>query len=778
MRLCSQRLRSFAICLAVAAPVRAQVAADFVKEVRPLLETYCFKCHGNGKKKGGLALDEFTSAEAAIKAPKTWNTVLENLRSGDMPPDDEAKQPSAAQRERLTKWIDFVVLSIDPEHPDPGRVTLRRLNRAEYSNTIRDLVGVSFSPVEDFPTDDSGYGFDNIGDALSMPPVLFARYLAAAEKILSAALLNDHKPRAQTIHAELLQIAGGPKKGGAPNAREIDGNESTLTINLPTPGEYELRLALSSRKIGAEATRIELKLNGQILSTQPLAAPEGRTETINLKVPVAAAGANILSLRVANPLASPELINGKAVLRVFTIRTLDWVSPPVPAKAPPTQLRLLAPGKGQPTADAVARAVVADFARRAFRRPATTPEVDRLMLLYKQAEKWGGNFEQSIQTTLTAVLISPHFLFRGELQPQPDNPKSAAPISEWDLASRLSYFLWSTMPDESLFAEAAQGTLRKNLEAQVRRMLKDPKATMLVENFGGQWLQTRNLKLGAVTIAETFKDWDWRLSAAMVRETELLFENILHEDLSVMDLIAANYTFVNDRLARHYGIEGVNSKDFVKVKLPQNRPGGILGHGSFLTLTSNPTRTSVVKRGKFVLENLLGTPPPPPPADVPDLKDGKSGDSKGTMRERLEQHRKDPLCASCHSRMDPIGFGLENFDAIGAWRDKEGDLPVDSSGQLVSGESFKGPIELRQVLLTKRRGDFLRCISEKILTYALGRGLEHYDRPALEKIASRLANEDSKFSTLILEAVKSVPFQMRRGEGDPRQIAGDSAGAP
>jgi hypothetical protein len=392
------------------------------------------------------------------------------------------------------------------------------------------------------------------------------------------------------------------------------------------------------------------------------------------------------------------------------------------------------------------------------------------MFMYSLAIRKGGNHMQGVQTALTAVLVSPYFLFRGEVQPNPDNPKDAYPIDEWALASRLSYFLWSTMPDGELISQAQAGTLRKNLDAEVKRMLADPKAHELVENFADQWLQTRNISQ-VQPDPKTFPEWDKLLGKAMERETNMLFENILHEDRPITEILSADYTFVNEKLAKLYGIDGVEGDAFVKVKLPANRPGGILGQASFLTLTSNPTRTSPVKRGKYVLENLLGSPPPPPPPDVPDLNDAKRTELHGTLRQRMELHRTNAICASCHERMDPIGFGLENFDAIGQYRAKEGDAPIDSSGTLVSGEQFKGPVELRQILLTKKRGDFLRCVCEKTLTYALGRGLEYYDRPTLDKMVANLEKGGDKFSTLITEVVKSVPFQMRRGEGDHRKFA-------
>ena len=747
----------------------ALAAVEFARDVKPLLETHCYKCHANGKKKGGITLDQFKTEADAIKDHKAWEAVLENLRNGAMPPDDEEKQPTLAERELLTKWIDAAIFATDPDNPDPGRVTIRRLNRAEYSNTVRDLVGIDFDPADGFPTDDSGYGFDNIGDVLSLPPVLFERYLAAAEKIMSAAILNDHKPRPQIVKVDLLTIEGGPKQGSTDVSRKIDEVEATAPVELPIAGDYTVRLQLQAAKVGPDSTRLEVKFDGQPVRSMTLRSERDLVETQKILVRVAKPGKHTLSLRVGNPLATPEMRKGKPVNRTVTLRKLDLLSPAQKVTAPPTQVRIFAPGRGQPNLEYSARAIITAFGTRAFRRQMLGPEIERFVWVYHQAGKKGANFEQSVQTALTAVLVSPHFLFRGELQPEPDNPQVAHQVNEWALASRLSYFLWSTMPDDALFAEAQRGTLRKNLPAQLTRMLKDPKSKALVENFAGQWLQIRNLKL-VQPDAKTFPEWDKPLAEAMERETELLFECIMREDRSVLDFLAADFTFVNERLARHYDVEGVEGDAFVRVKLPANRPGGLLGHGGFLTLTSNPTRTSPVKRGKFVLENILGTPPPPAPPDVPDIDDKKRAELQGTLRQRMEQHRVDPNCASCHARMDPIGFGLESFDGIGTWRERDGTAPVDSAGELVSGEKFKGPAELREILLTKKRQDFLRCLTDKMLTYALGRGTEYYDRPTIDKIVQSLDKDGAKFSALITQVVNSVPFQMRRGEGDHRKF--------
>ena len=767
------------LCATVPGYGAAGSALDFKKDIQPLMKDFCFKCHGGTKKKGDVVLDTFLSAEDAAKDPKVWDAVLDNLRTHTMPPDDEDRQPTLEQREKLMKWVEQSVFAMDPNNPDPGRVTVRRLNRIEYNNTIRDLVGVKFDAGADFPADDSGYGFDNIGDVLSLPPVLFERYLAAAEKVMSAAILNDHSPRSQTQPINLLSISGGPDKGNTATARRLDDRESNVSFDAAEAGTFTIRVDMQGGKANGEAAKVEVKLDGKLLKTISLSGERDRDDTTKLPVPLPNKGKHVITFRVANWLTTPEMKDGKPRNRTATIRRLDVLTPPQPPKAPDTQLKLFAPGQGQPGLEAAARAVIVTFGTKAFRRPLLPIEVQRLMGIYAMAGKKGGNFEQSVQTALTAILVSPHFLFRCEFQPEPDSPTSVHDINEYALASRLSYFLWSTMPDDELRDLATKGTLRKNLEAQVKRMLRDPRANALTDNFAGQWLQTRNLA-AAMPNAKTFPEWGKDLAASMERETEMLFEYIMREDRPVTDLLGADYTFVNERLAKLYDIPGVEGDAFVKVKLPATRPGGILGHGSFLTLTSNPTRTSPVKRGKFVLENILGTPPPPPPPDVPDLNDPKRPEIQGTLRQRMEMHRKNAICASCHARMDDIGFALEHFNGIGEWRDQDSGAAIETAGQLVSGEKFKDAVELRTVLLTQKRGDFLRCMTEKMLTYALGRGVERYDRPAVDKIVQNLDKDGAKFSTLVMEIVKSVPFEKRRGEGAHQAFAtgGTKAATP
>jgi hypothetical protein len=742
---------------------------SYEKQVLPLLEKYCYSCHGGGKKKGDLALDAYKDPASAVSDPKTWEKVMQNLGTHVMPPENKP-QPNATERDLIVRWVETHVFHCDCDHPDPGRVTLRRLNRAEYNNTIRDLVGVDFQPADDFPADDSGYGFDNIGDVLSVPPVLIEKYLAAAEKILHAAIVTSEEQKPQTRRFDAAGLDGSaPSEEVDVGARRL-GREGDIFVRhkFPRDGEYVLRVSAYGEQAGSEPPKMTLRLGQEELKTFEVPVTAGNSKVYEVRAKVSA-GTNRFAAAYINNFVD----RAKKLDRNLVIEWLE-ISGPIDAALAPlpeSHRRIFFRGPVAPGQSEYAREIIRRFATRAFRRPATIAEFNRLARFVELAEKQGDSFERGVQLALQAVLVSPHFLFRGELQPNPDNPKSVHAIDDYSLASRLSYFLWSTMPDDELFALAAKGALRRNLDAQVARMLKHPRSRALVDNFAGQWLQLRNLKI-VTPDAKTFPDFDEPLRLAMQRETELFLEHMIREDRSVLDLLDANYTFVDERLARHYGIAGVKGGEFQRVSLRGTSRSGVLTHGSILTLTSNPTRTSPVKRGKYVLDNILGTPPPPPPPDVPELKETKL---EGTLRQRMELHRENPTCASCHARMDPIGFGFENFDGVGAFRQKEGDFPIDASGALVSGESFNGASELSQLLHKKKREEFVRCLSEKMLTYALGRGLEFYDKCALDQITKGLARKNHKFSALVTGILKSVPFQQRRGELDK---AAQTAAAP
>jgi hypothetical protein len=609
------------------------------------------------------------------------------------------------------------------------------------------------------------------------------------------------------VPAAKLEVAGTVKT--TPEGERVLGHdgEVALKYQVPAEGEYLIRAQAYALQAGSDPARMEFRVDGKPVHTFDVIAPAKlkplpdqrvfssvllnaipQVYEFRAKLPP---GDHRLSAAFVNDFADPENKNPNLRVRNLTVDYMEVSGLTEPARLPdrPEPIRQLfakaatpPPFKGiarmfakvtgkkpaVPTPAAQARTIVADFTRRAWRRPVTPAEVDSLMQLYTSATAQGESFEAGVKHTLQAVLVSPYFLFRGEAPPTAQMASAsvlARPVGEVALASRLSYFLWSSMPDDELLDLAERGALRQNLDAQVRRMLASPKAHALVANFAGQWLEIRNLKFVAPD-KKLFPSFDDELRDAMQTETETFFDHIMREDRSVMDFINADYTFVNERLAKYYGLPDVSGDEFRRVSLAGTPRRGVLTQASVLTITSTPTRTSPVKRGKWVLEDLLGTPPPPPPPDVPPL----AADSKqvtGTLRHQMEEHRVNPVCASCHARMDPIGFSLENFDAIGAWRAKDGDAPVDASGRLVTGESFSGATELIGLLSDKKRDSFIRNLSEKMLIYSLGRGVERFDRPAIDQIAKDVAGGGYRFSSLVLAVVKSVPFDEQRVDAAP-----------
>lgn len=616
---------------------------SFANFARPFIQQYCADCHGNEKQKADLNLEAFEGEPALYKKRELWEIVRDMLAEREMPPEKKA-QPSEEERIRMVQFINAELAKFDcAELSRPGRVTLRRLNRAEYNNTIRDLMGVDFSPAADFPLDEVGYGFDNIGDVLSLSPILMEKYLMAAEQIVSQSVLFDlpgHLPVLSESRDRLSPNTSAPKRHPEKSTRAREGN--------------------------LEAARRFLEA----------------------------------------------------------------------------------------------------FVPRAYRRPASSEEIQRLLDLAANALEQNANLKESVGIAVQAVLASPGFLYRWELDPEVEDGDSQSlagdairSLNPYELASRLSYFLWSSMPDDVLFKLAAAGTLLKPavLEAQVRRMLADPKANALATNFAGQWLQFRQIE----TIApdpELFPAFDEELRQAMRREGELFFEAVVREDRSILEFLDADFTFVNRRLADHYQIAGEFGAEFQRVRLDaRSTRGGILTQAGTLALTANPTRTSPVIRGKWVLEQILGTPPPPPPPDVEELEESREAAASASLRERLEIHRSQAECAVCHAKMDPIGFAFENFDAVGAWRDLDGAFPIDASGELPDGRRFNGPKELIAILKTEET--FPRTVVEKMLTFALGRGLEYYDKCATDEILAELKKADFRFSALVVAIVMSDPFQ-------------------
>ncbi|HEX4129045.1 MAG TPA: DUF1592 domain-containing protein [Pirellulales bacterium] len=738
----------------------------FVREIRPLVVQYCAACHGGTKPKADLALDSYHDAAALAADRRVWEGVLENLRTHVMPPEGKP-QPSASERQWLVKLIE-AELERHQGPRSPGRVTMRRLNRAEYNNTIRDLMGVDVRLADDFPSDDVGYGFDNIGDVLSLPPILFEKYLAAAEKIATTAVLAPEtasplvtRIEAGKLHSTVRQNANG----------DLNTNGELFTdFEFARPGQYKIRLSVHGDQAGNELPHLVVKLGDSAIGAFDIAAKRHSPREYHLEF-TATPGKQKLALAFANDFYDPGAADPHQRDRNLTIDWIEIVSPRsfAPEDLPATHRRLVTCRPNEPSQRLdCARQIVHQFAGRAFRRPPQQDEVDRLARLVTMATDAGDSFERGVQLAVQATLISPYFLFRVEKERPADDAQSAYALDDYELASRLSYFLWSSMPDDELFAAASKGNLRlpEALAQQAKRMLADRRAQAFVENFSGQWLQTRNLSVVSPA-GEVFDTFDQKLADDMRTETEMLFAAIVREDRSILDFLDADFTFVNQRLAEHYGMKDIQGNEFRRVTLDDRRRGGVVTLASVLTVTSNPTRTSPVKRGKWILENIFGAPPPPPPPDVPELNESKKAMASAPLRVRLEAHRAIPACASCHARMDPLGFGLENFDGIGAWREADGHFEIDASGTLPDGRTFRGPSELK-ALLKENKDQFAACLAEKLLTYAIGRGLEYRDKYAVNAIVMATAADGYRFSALLSAVVGSDPFTKRDTAGTIR----------
>jgi hypothetical protein len=749
------------VLLLCAAPARAQnIEASYQKLAVPLFTKYCVQCHGDVKPKGDLSLTKFASSKDLIKAPDVLDSLLTNLRNGDMPPEGKPK-PTRQELDGVVKWLEERLVEVHLQGKrDPGRVTLRRLNRSEYNNTIRDLTGVKFRPADDFPADDVGHGFDNIGDVLTLPPPLLEKYLNAAQLIADEAVLPTKGYR-ENRSWETYEFQ--PREPEAfldkvTNNRRLlyTSGEIHLPHDFPKDGEYHIRVRAYRKGDLKEPLKMELRLDGVTMHTFDVIV--GDKDRANKQQHTYKGrvrdGKQLIGIRLVNP-PEPESVKPIKERSGLVIARLE-IDGPFGIPPPPHRILINKPEKDVSPTEA-ARKNLSRFAEHAFRRPLKEDEVNRLVAFFETAAKRGETFEQAHRLPLLSILVSPHFLFRVELD---NSPEALRELNDFELASRLSYFLWSTMPDDTLFELARQGKLKDpaKFAEQAARMLRDPKAQALVQDFACQWLQLRNLRQ-VTPDTKRFPAFDEPLREAMQRETELFFWEMLQNNHPLSAFLDADFTFVNDRLARHYGLADVKGKDFRKVTLKGTQRRGLLTQGSILTLTSNATRTSPVKRGKWVLETILGTPPPPPEPDVPELKEGE--ELKGTLRQRMEQHRANPNCAACHSRMDPIGFGFENFDAIGAWRTKDGNFPVDPGGTLPSGQSFTTPLEL-VAILKQRDDDFRRCLAEKLLTYALGRGVGSSDRAYVADITKATREGGDTLQALIRAIVTSEPFRFRR----------------
>jgi hypothetical protein len=742
------------------------------------VDQYCVVCHNQKSATAGVALNgidfDHVGSNAAL-----LERVLRKFRSGEMPPAGMPR-PAVPVAAAFTKSLADSLDQAAAGNPNPGRPAVHRLNRAEYSNAIRDVLALDIQPGSALPVDDSGYGFDNIGDVLSMSPALLEKYMSAARLVSRLAVGNTSiKPTVE----ELSGRRDGPG-GGGPQRNERASDDLpfdsrsgfVLRYYFPVDAEYVIRVKIGQgggdrklevrQPVAAGLRSVGLTFLRESAKAE-VALPGGRGAVL------AAAGGAPGGGRGSLPMAQLDLrLDGVKVKR-FEVpegnnppqATGVTISGPYNITGPgntPSRTRIfVCRPAGEKDEEPCARKILASVGHRAFRRPVTDADLKPLMSFFRSGREQR-DFDFGIEKALRALLVSPDFLFRVEQDPAHSAPGSVYRISDLELASRLSFFLWSTVPDDQLLDLAEKGKLKDPvvLDQQVRRLLDDPRAESLVTNFAGQWLYIRNLEQQKPD-PDVFPEFDESLRQSFQRETELFFQNIVREDRSVIELLDANYTFLNQRLAEHYGIPNIYGAQFRKVTLTDPNRGGLLGQGSMLTVTSYPNRTSVVQRGKWILDNLLGSPPPPPPP-VPELKPHAPDGRLLTMREAMEQHRSEAVCQSCHARMDPIGFALENYDGVGKWRDKDAGSPIDASGKLPGGIQFERAAGLKKILVSNYREQFEDTVTEKLLTYALGRGVEYYDKPAVRSIMRQAARDNFKISALVSAIVKSTPFQMRR----------------
>ncbi len=742
---------------------------DFVKK-------HCVECHGDKDPQADLNLVIDRTPESMLKRRSVWENVVEMVSNGQMPPHDKPR-PDQAEVDQFVGIINALFDEIDlHSKPDPGRVTVRRLNRTEYNNTVRDLMMIDFNAAEDFPSDDIGHGFDNIGDVLTMSPVLMERYLSAAESIVQKAILIGEPPKPPKRRSVATFLQTTQKEAFEVPFRKLDSvGKLSISHKLTVEGEYKFRFRGWGRQLGDEPVKVVFQVDEtEIETVEVKATGQDKDKRVYEAKPVQIGpGEHRISVTFVNEFTDPAAEKPEEAKRALFVEWFELEGPS--DMVPLSHKRLLASQTDKLKPDQ-AREILTRFVSRAYRRPATPAEVERLVVLVINALDEGLIWEAAMQRAMQAVLVSPKFLFRLELDDRPESPEPKS-LDEFQLASRMSYFLWSSMPDDELFALAQKGELTPNIDAQVRRMLVDPKSNSLVDNFAMQWLQLRRLKT-ITPDPKAFPSFNEGLRSAMLKETELFIQAIIREDRSINELIDADFTFVNRTLAQHYGLESAMSKapegerrgrrrgdqgrEFERITLPDKLRGGLLTQASILTVTSNPTRTSPVKRGRWILEQILGSPPPPPPPNAPELPEGDKAQLTGSLRQRMEQHRANPACANCHAKMDPLGFAFENYNAIGGFRQKDGEFPIETGGVLPGGKTFQGPVELKSIL-KEQHVKVGRNLAEKLMTYGLGRGLEHYDRRSIKKIQEELEKNDYKFSTLAIEIVKSDPFRMRRG---------------
>ena len=791
-----------------------QQAADAdATEARALLDRYCITCHNARLRTADLALDEADLANVAVDAG-VWEEVLRKLHGRVMPPVGRPR-PGEAEYEQLAAWLEAELDGAWDAAPNPGRTeTFHRLNRAEYGNVVRDLLALDIE-VDDFlPADDASYGFDNIAGVLRMSQSLMERYLAAARTI-SRMAVGSPPP---AVDSTVYRIEEDMQQQHRVEALPF-GTRGGLLVEhfFPQTAEYDIRIEVGNDTGLRDVHRMEVSVDGAPLREFEVGRPPAETavqQTTNtvavmyatdgvytIRTPIAGGPRSVgvtfhkqptpLVEQVREVFENPTISNNAGVGgRMPTVTTVTVAGPYGAAGAGDTPSRqrifVCRPASAAEAAvESCAREILTTLVRRAYRGHVADGDVDVLLDFYRESRAAGGSFDDGIELALRRLLVSPEFLYRIEA----DAPQRAAagaapgayPLGDLELASRLSFFLWSSIPDDELLDLAEQGRLGEpaELERQVRRMLADPRSIALVENFAGQWLQLRNLETVVRPGDPYARTFDESLRRGLLRETLLFIDSIMREDRSLVDILTADYTFLNERVARHYGLHGVQGSHFRRVALPDDNPRrGLLGHGSVLTLTSHAIRTSPVNRGKWILDNILGTPPPDPPANVPALDDRKTQAKVATLRERMSAHRANPACASCHNIIDPTGFALENFDAVGRWRTVDESFnTIDASGVLPDGSRFEGVGDMIDALV-RRPERFVTTVTEKLLTYALGRGVEHYDMPAVRRIVGAAAPDDFRFQAIVVNIVNSYPFRYRRVAGAAVDVAAAEAATP
>lgn len=733
---------------------------DIPPQMAQLLSTHCYDCHSGTEPAAGLGLDHFDSLQSIRRENDVWEKVWRRVADGSMPPVEAGKLPDE-ERRLLAQWVDEALHKIDcSQGASPGQVTIRRLNRSEYRNSIRDLLGIDYLPAAAFPGDDAGYGFDNIGDVLSLPPVLLEKYLDAAEAIARQVIQTpeDYQPPTQMVDLSAANLDGGINRNSG--LTFYSNGTAIVDLAIDQTGSYRIVLEVSGQQAGKEPCRMSVVVNKSKPQTTEIKehlVRESIVTTARFKP-----GKHSLAISFDNDFYEPQGPEGNKDrnLLLHRIRVIGPQEFGSQVSVAHRNFFFVYPTKREQEAEA-ARQLLAVWSSRFFRRPTSGGEVDALLKIYSTVRSEGGSFESGLQVALQAIMVSPKFLYKVE-RPAPADG-SVRVLTNYELATNLSFFIWGTTPDPALLEVATKQNLQdlQVLRSETRRLLASPKAEALIDGFFSQWLQLRALENFSPD-PERFPEVDRLLLRDMQRETQLFCWEIVRRNGSVLDLLSADFTFLNARLAQHYGdFSRVATDDnaFVKVVAPRGKRGGILTQGSILSVTSNPTRTSPVRRGRWIMENLLGTPPPPAAPDVMPLE---SQELSGTLRQRMEQHRSDPNCAACHQMMDPLGFALENFDAVGRWRETDNGHPVDARGELPSGEIFEGVEQLKALLMEQQREAFVRCLTQKMLIYALGRGLRYEDQCTVNEIVKRVQDNNYRLNELIMGIVESVPFRQRQ----------------